>query len=411
MCGLFGAIGPGINPLIIRALAIANRTRGKESLGLFDSSGKKIKSAADPTECLTRSNFSAFIERKHWFIAGHTRKATRGVANKKNAHPFRFGNYIGAHNGQCTAPINYAVDSQYLFDKLHQNHGNYIEAFKGIQGYWALTWFDGSHLYLMAHDNKLTLARKGNTWYYSSDKDHLNAAIGKADEWLTLEDGATIRFHKDGRLEKLEAFKSSAGRGGYYRAATSGYSSSSTTPAVIPGYQVPARYLPLSAIDKAREQPSGWGRDFGSDSGDGYGPSSIDHYSQRLTTNEWADAEELAEEIGYSGFADYMHTNRFYNEYTGYTSLQREVGKERDQDDEDRLYEDWDNEQCQREAEGLPYEIYEDWYARMEREGMIDCDGIDHFANSDHDDQDIMDAEFERLNDRDGDDEQLRICF
>lgn len=401
MCGLFGAIGPGINPLIIRALAIANRTRGKESLGLFDSSGKKIKSASDPTECLTRRNFSAFIERKHWFIAGHTRKATRGSLNKKNSHPFRYGNYIGSHNGQVTAPANYAVDSQYLFDRLHQCKGNYIEAFKGIQGYWSLTWFDGTHLYLQAHDNRLTLARKGNTWYWSSDKDHLNAAIGKADEWRTLDNGATIRFHKDGRLETLEAFASSAGRGGYWKASTSGYSKPTTiiTPSKLPpGYGLPAAY---------RERTGQWGRDYG----EGYGPSSTDHYSQMLTTNEWDDAEELAHECGYNGFADYMKVMRYINEYTGYSSLQRAAMDQRGQEFEDTLYESWDTEQSQRDAEGLPYEEYEEWYSRMEREGLIDCDDIDHFASSDHDDQDIMDAEFERLNDRDDNDGQLRICY
>lgn len=415
MCGIFFGVGPGINSTIIRALAIANRARGKESLGLFDSTGKKIKSASDPVDCLTRNNFSAFIERNHWFIAGHTRKATRGAVNKGNAHPFRYGQYIGVHNGQVTAPESYAVDSQYLFDRLHQCKGNYSEAFKSIQGYWSLTWFDGSHFYVQAYDNKLTLARKGNTWYGSSDKDHLNAAIGKADEWLTLEDGATIRFHNDGRLEKLEAFKSSAGRGYFYKAATSGYSKPSK-PATAPGYSVPALY---------RQQPSQWGRDFGGESiidawpndsraYDGYGPSSMDHYSQRLTTNEWTDAEELAHECGYNGFADYMKDMRFINEYTGYSSLQRAANEQREQEYEDTLYEDWDKEQSEREAEGLPFEDYEEWYSRMECEGWIDGDGIEHFASYDQgdtQDQDIMDAEFERLNDRDGNDEQLRICY
>ena len=43
MCGIFGGIGRNVNPAIIRALAIANKARGKDSLGFFDSSGKCVK--------------------------------------------------------------------------------------------------------------------------------------------------------------------------------------------------------------------------------------------------------------------------------------------------------------------------------------------------------------------------------
>ena len=213
MCGIAFAVGPNINPLIIRALAIANQKRGKDSFGMFDSTGKKIKSASPAIDCLTRNNFSEFIARSHWFISLHTRLATRGAVNKRNAHPFRFGKYIGVHNGHVDAPAIYDVDSMYLFDQLHKSSGDYAKAFAGIAGYWSLVWFDGSHLYVQAHDNKIHLARIGETWYGSSDRDHLSAVLGKADECITLENGATIRFHSDGRLEKLEPFKSEAGRG------------------------------------------------------------------------------------------------------------------------------------------------------------------------------------------------------
>ncbi len=416
MCGLFGAIGPGINPLIIRALAIANRSRGKESIGFFDSTGKKIKSASDPTECLTRSNFSAFIERKHWFIAGHTRKATRGSINKKNAHPFRFGNYIGSHNGQVTAPAEYDVDSMFLFDRLHNCKGNYSKAFEGIAGYWALTWYDGAHFYLQAHDNRLHLARKGNTWYYSSDKDHLSAALGKADEWLTLENGATIRFHKDGRLEKLEAFTSTTGRGGYRKAATSGYgkASKATTATVS-----------AETIKLLRDYRSKYGNDIGGYDGhydnqpssygrDGYGPSSM---NQRLTMSELHEADDWAHECGYKGFYHFMSVEGYSNEYSCYLALSSTVDEQREQDYEDSMYEDWDNEQVQRESDGMPFETYDDWSVRQDRKDRDfqqwaedreagrslfpeDEDGIDHQAGYENE-RDVMDAEFEHYCNRD----------
>ena len=42
-----------------------------------------------------------------------------------------------------TAPKSYAVDSQYLFDRLNQCNGDYQEAFQGIDGWWGLSWFNG----------------------------------------------------------------------------------------------------------------------------------------------------------------------------------------------------------------------------------------------------------------------------
>lgn len=414
MCGLFGAIGKGINPLIIRALAIANRSRGKESLGMFDSSGKKVKSASDPTECLTRPNFSAFIARKHWFIAGHTRKATRGNINKKNAHPFRYGQYVGSHNGQVTAPATYDVDSQYLIDQLNKHTGNYAEAFKGISGYWALTWFDGTHFYIQAHDNRLTLARKGNTWYYSSDKDHLNAAIGKGDEWLTLEDGATIRFAANGKMEKLEAFKSEAGRGGYRKAATTGYS---YKPA--PGSGI----IITRPTTSSQNYRNGYDGAFSPDlPGSGY-HRAMSNYNTTLNYREFDEAQEWALELGYNGFYDYMKSNVFYGEYGAYACIAREVRNQEDQECKDKLYEEWDAEyeqaQIDADSEDVDFPTFEEWLEAKEEADIMECDKFGDDGDMDFYQQSAMrdarkakqlrigfdsrdmDNEFDRLCDRD----------
>jgi asparagine synthetase B (glutamine-hydrolysing) len=202
MCGIFGAIGNRINPGIIRALAIVNRARGVDSLGFFNSNGKIVKAAGDPMDCLGYADFDRFIKsscRKGWFLAGHTRHATLGSVVTRNAHPFRYGRFIGCHNGIVDIPLKskYRVDSQFLFDRLNQHNGNYQEAFADINGYWALAWFDGESFYLQAHDNEVWIGRdKTGTWYYSSDSRHLLACAGELDCIECIGWGKTIRFDR-----------------------------------------------------------------------------------------------------------------------------------------------------------------------------------------------------------------------
>jgi asparagine synthetase B (glutamine-hydrolysing) len=217
MCGIFGAIGRNLNPGIIRALALINRERGTDSLGFFSNSGKMCKRAGDPIGCLGDADFADFIDKscyKGWFIAGHTRLATRGRVTTRNAHPFRFGRIIGCHNGCVDLPrkSNYAVDSEYLFDSLNKENGDYQKAFAEIAGYWTLAWFDGSDFYLQAHDNEVCIGRdKCGNWYYSSDWRHLEACTGPLHNVAIISDGVTIRFTvKSRKYERLPTFVSTA---------------------------------------------------------------------------------------------------------------------------------------------------------------------------------------------------------
>jgi len=220
MCGIFGAVGRW-NEGIVRALSITNRERGKDSLGYFDSSGQMIKGAGDPLTVLAKPHINSWLrgERKKckkvvpkgWFIAGHTRLGTRGAAIRRNAHPFRYGRIIGAHNGMVDAPRDYEVDSMYLFDLLDKHNNDYNKAWNDVSGYWGISWFDGKDFYLQCHDGELAMVQVGDCWYYSSDDDHIKACVPCDHKAIvSFGEGQTWKFNRQGEAAVVDPFVSTA---------------------------------------------------------------------------------------------------------------------------------------------------------------------------------------------------------
>ncbi len=215
MCGIYGAILVERKKLdlgIIRALTFANRQRGKESLGFFNSEFEIFKKGDDPSDVLVTDECTEFLDKSRvnsWFMVGHTRYSTRGKVCDKNSHPFNFGDVIGAHNGIIDAPNEYDVDSEYAIDMLDRYVSDYQKALEDDWGYWTLAWYDrrDDHLYLSMHDNMCAVAKYAGVWYFSSDSDHLRAAFG-ASEIIELTDGDTVRFDKNGKMQWLTGFTS-----------------------------------------------------------------------------------------------------------------------------------------------------------------------------------------------------------
>ncbi len=204
MCGIFGAVSMGgkINMTAIKGLAWANRQRGTDSIGFFDSEGRIIRKACDPAAALADKGMQTWLNGFNgWAVCGHTRFATQGSVCKRNAHPFRYGDITGSHNGMVDAPRNFIVDSEYLFDVIATKG---YKALEDVDGYWGLSWFDASDnsFWLTMHDGQLAYTVCDDVVYYSSDYKHLASIVGG--DIFTFVEGQVVKFSSDGTVEDSE---------------------------------------------------------------------------------------------------------------------------------------------------------------------------------------------------------------
>jgi hypothetical protein len=142
MCGLIGFSrfvgGKTYIDKLNQLLYINSLTRGKDATGIYTTKSGVIKAAKDAPDFIKssykdfRSNLNDWYENTNVFI-GHVRQKTTGEKIDENAHPFRFGNVVGAHNGvvrnykeliKAGDAYEYKVDSMVIFARFAQD-GNY----------------------------------------------------------------------------------------------------------------------------------------------------------------------------------------------------------------------------------------------------------------------------------------------
>jgi predicted glutamine amidotransferase len=153
MCGLVGFLGKAnlTTEKAFKDLLRVDVIRGPHSTGvaLIDGANKSqvVKGAILPDHLFDHKTFKkAFSKGFKQCYIGHNRYATMGVINNKNAHPFRVGSLIGAHNGtirdqwRLDNHLQYDVDSENIYFDINKNGVD--KTYTRLNGAVALTWWD-----------------------------------------------------------------------------------------------------------------------------------------------------------------------------------------------------------------------------------------------------------------------------
>lgn len=218
MCGLFGVAGDVLTQKeegIFKQLMIASVLRGEDSVGVAAVYGSsyKVKDHDEETEwditkmvgiphdlLYTKALARVLGHTNKRALIGHDRAATRGVVNRRNAHPFGMTHLVGAHNGTLHGfqpdHMNYGTDSEALYANIEKNGVD--KAIGDTEGAWALTWYD-------KRDGKFRILRNDQrTLYFSVTKDRRRmywASEGDMLDWILrrngieTEDGARLFKH------------------------------------------------------------------------------------------------------------------------------------------------------------------------------------------------------------------------
>lgn len=208
-CGLAGFSGKKINQAALKLLFIDNEARGTHSSGVgYTNSGmtagfyKTADKASDMCldEFFTSTKFLISTE-----VILHTRYATMGKHSANNAHPYKFGDFVGTHNGWLLNEDQLIGSSyeEYSLERFIKNHESFSEPFdvdsmtifahmdhtkdvtsmKDIEGAMALAFLYEGNLHLYRRKSKpLFWLETDDGLYYSSRREGLELAFSnKAD--------------------------------------------------------------------------------------------------------------------------------------------------------------------------------------------------------------------------------------
>lgn len=220
MCGIASVINTqeeykDIAKKIFKSVLMANESRGKDSTGVLaidrdTNEFSLFKDTIPSSKLLNRKKFRQ-VEGDIWI--GHTRLATTGEINIRNAHPLQRGNVFLVHNGVISNHIEigkslefeHQVDSEILIPIVRDKDWDLLQDIKGSANF--IAWnMEKKRIYVERHDNPLyflTLKNMGIV-VFSSVREVLEFIAGhysNGDEVYEFENNSLVMLDMKGNLK------------------------------------------------------------------------------------------------------------------------------------------------------------------------------------------------------------------
>ena len=193
MCGLCGVAGliTAKEDQAFSDLMVISSLRGEDSAGvLFVGNGvcTVVKKVGNPFELFDSITYEKEFRYTNNVLLGHTRAASKGGVNLRNAHPFDFEKLVGAHNGTLTTQHllddhkDFAVDSENIY--YHMDKHGVSDTVSKCGGAYALTWFDkiDKTLNFVRNEERTlftVLSKDNRTLFWASEAWMLAGALGR----------------------------------------------------------------------------------------------------------------------------------------------------------------------------------------------------------------------------------------
>jgi len=193
MCGICGVIGPGVDPMQKRLLAVLNLPRGRDSVGFWNGE-RRVRAPESLDKALEVGNrIPSYVWDTDVFLC-HLRAASPShkTIDKSTTHPFAVGKIIGAHNGyiqnwksletefEKTNPHvkGFGVDSQYIFFLIDKYGFDGLKKLRGVAACWWLDKNRPNEIFLYSSGKELHFSQdpQTRTIAFSSERRHLAAA-------------------------------------------------------------------------------------------------------------------------------------------------------------------------------------------------------------------------------------------